>query len=354
MRDLPPEGEMYEALLQRDAAYEGIFLVCVRTTGIFCRPTCRARKPKLQNIEFVATASSALHAGYRPCKVCTPLGGDDHPPWVTRLLAEEGRRIPDSALRARGMDPTRVRRYFKRHFGVTFHAYQRAWRLGTAMSGLSRGERVTGAAYDAGFESESGFRDAFRKLFGEPPASARGCLKTSWLRTPLGPMIAVASGAGVALLEFVDRRALERELNDLRRHFGTPIVPGRSEHLERLEIEMKEYFAGSLQDFTVALDVPATSFQRDVWARLREIPFGRTESYGEMARRVGRPGASRAVGRANGQNRVAIVVPCHRVVRADGSLSGYGGGLWRKQRLIDHETACGAGVDAQLLVEAHP
>ena len=182
---------------------------------------------------------------------------------------------------------------------------------------------------------------------GEAARTGATAIVHSWLRTPLGPMIAVASDAGVALLEFVDRRALERELNDLRRHFGTAIVPGSNEHLERLKTEMKEYFAGSLKDFTVALDLPATPFQRDVWARLREIPFGRTQSYGEMARRVGRPGASRAVGSANGQNRVAIVVPCHRVVRADGSLSGYGGGVWRKQRLIDHERAHATGVDAQ-------
>jgi AraC family transcriptional regulator of adaptative response/methylated-DNA-[protein]-cysteine methyltransferase len=339
MHDLPPEPEMYGALVRRDPSYEGVFLACVRTTGIFCRPTCRARKPNAENVEYVATAPAALHAGYRPCKICSPLGGEEvHPAWVRPLLEPAG-RITDNGLRRRGVEPARARRYFKRHFGVTFHAYQRAWRLGTAMTRLRRGDSISGATYDAGFESESGFREAFAKLFGAPPGRARECLHARWIRTPLGPMIAVASKNGVALLEFVDRRALQRELEFLRRHFDAAVVPGPSDHLDLLEAELAGYFERSSEEFTVALDAPGTRFQRLVWDRLRRIPYGETESYASMARSIGRPGASRAVGRANGGNRIAIVIPCHRVVRADGSLCGYGGGLWRKKRLLEHERA---------------
>jgi AraC family transcriptional regulator of adaptative response/methylated-DNA-[protein]-cysteine methyltransferase len=150
-------------------------------------------------------------------------------------------------------------------------------------------------------------------------------------------MLAVASERGICLLEFLDRRAIATALRDLRRRFGAPIVPGSSEHVDRLRTELASYFGGSLRRFGVPLDLAGTSFQRRVWSRLLEIPFGDTVSYARVAKEVGRREAVRAVGHANGRNPVAIVVPCHRVVRTDGSLCGYGGGLWRKRWLLQHE-----------------
>jgi AraC family transcriptional regulator of adaptative response/methylated-DNA-[protein]-cysteine methyltransferase len=155
--------------------------------------------------------------------------------------------------------------------------------------------------------------------------------------TPLRPMLAVASQRGICLLEFRDRRAIATELRDLRRRFGMPIVPGSNEHVDRLRAELAAYFAGTLARFDVPLDLAGTAFQQRVWSRLLEIPFGETVSYAQVGRDVGRPSAVRAVGQANGKNPVAVVVPCHRVVRADGSLWGYGGGLWRKRWLLEHE-----------------
>ncbi|MDH3590704.1 MAG: methylated-DNA--[protein]-cysteine S-methyltransferase [Planctomycetota bacterium] len=346
MHELPPAEEMMRAFFDRDASYDGVFFTCVRTTGIFCRPVCTARKPKRDNVEFVATASDALHAGYRACKICRPLAHDaGRPAWVetlmTRLDSEPAQRISDAALRDMDIEPARARRYYKRHFGVTFHAYQRALRLGTAMRALNDNGSIAAAAHDAGFESESGFRDAFARVFGAPPGQRRdaSCLRARWIATPLGPMIAVASDRGLALLEFVDRPALERELRDLRRRFEAAIVPGRNEHLEQTERELAEYFGGTRRRFDIALDPAPTPFQRLVWNRLRGIGYGETVSYRTVAGDVGKPGAARAVGRANGMNPIAIVVPCHRVVRADGSLSGYGGGVWRKRRLLDLESS---------------
>jgi AraC family transcriptional regulator of adaptative response/methylated-DNA-[protein]-cysteine methyltransferase len=162
-------------------------------------------------------------------------------------------------------------------------------------------------------------------------------LTASWIETPLGPMLAIAGDAGLELLEFVDRRALESELRDVQKAFGVPILPGDHPTLQRTARQLAEYFAGERKAFDIPLRQRGSDFQQRAWNALREIPYGETRSYADMARQVGSPGAMRAIGRVNGQNRIAIVVPCHRVIRADGSLCGYGGGKWRKQWLLDHE-----------------
>jgi len=317
----------------------------VRTTGIFCRPTCHARKPRPENVEFAPTIQEALHRGYRPCLLCEPMSaGAAAPNWLAPLLDEikqhSDLRLRDHDLRVRGLDPVQVRRTFKRSFGMTFQAYQRACRLGTAMKALHEGAPTIDAGMDAGFESDSGFRDAFARVFGDTPGRARdkALLTATWIETPLGPMLAIAGDAGLELLEFVDRRALETELRELRRTLGA-VVPGDHTILRQTADQLGEYFAGTRRDFDLPLAQHGSAFQLAAWQALREIPYGETRSYTDMARRVGSPGAVRAIGRVNGQNQIAIVVPCHRVIRADGSLCGYGGGRWRKQWLIDHERA---------------
>ncbi len=342
---LPSTDEMYRALVERDASFEGLFYACVRTTGIFCRPTCHARKPKPENVEFAPTIQEALHRGYRPCQLCEPMSaGTGAPNWLAPLLdeiaAQPETRLRDQDLRARGLDPVQVRRAFKRSFGMTFQAYQRACRLGTAMKALHAGAPTIEAGLDAGFDSDSGFRDAFARVFGETPGRARekALLVASWVETPLGPMLAIAGDEGLELLEFVDRRALESELRELGRVLGA-VVPGEDPVLRRTADQLAEYFAGTRRTFDIPLNQRGSAFQLAAWQALREIPYAETRSYSDMARRVGSPGAVRAIGRVNGQNRIAVVVPCHRVIRSDGSLCGYGGGRWRKQRLLDHEKA---------------
>jgi AraC family transcriptional regulator, regulatory protein of adaptative response / methylated-DNA-[protein]-cysteine methyltransferase len=345
MMTLPSTSEMYRALVERDQSFEGLFFACVRTTGIFCRPTCHARKPRPENVEFAPTIQEALHRGYRPCLLCEPMSaGAAAPNWLAPLLDEikqhSDLRLRDHDLRVRGLDPVQVRRTFKRSFGMTFQAYQRACRLGTAMKALHEGAPTIDAGMDAGFESDSGFRDAFARVFGDTPGRARdkALLTATWIETPLGPMLAIAGDAGLELLEFVDRRALETELRELRRTLGA-VVPGDHTILRQTADQLGEYFAGTRRDFDLPLAQHGSAFQLAAWQALREIPYGETRSYTDMARRVGSPGAVRAIGRVNGQNQIAIVVPCHRVIRADGSLCGYGGGRWRKQWLIDHERA---------------
>ena len=343
---LPATREMYDALVRKDSGFEGIFFACVRSTGIFCRPTCTARKPKLENVEFVGTIQEALHRGYRPCRVCKPLAaGEAEPRWlaglVETILANPDTRLPDEQLRARGLEPALVRRTFKRRFGMTFHAYQRACRLGTALQALHRGSPTLDAGIEAGFESDSGFRDAFLRTFGTPPSRARGrdALLAQWIETPLGPMLAVATSEALALLEFVDRRALETELTTMRERLGAAIVPGRNAVLAATAAQLTEYFSGVRQVFDLPLLQRGSPFDHRVWNVLTTIPYADTRSYRNVAESIGAPAAVRAVGAANGRNQLAIVVPCHRVVGADGQLSGYAGGRWRKQWLLDHERA---------------
>jgi AraC family transcriptional regulator of adaptative response/methylated-DNA-[protein]-cysteine methyltransferase len=334
---------MYRALVARDASYDGLLFACVRTTGIFCRTTCRARKPLAENVEFVPTVQEALHRGYRACRVCTPMERPSDPAWVTALLDRvrnnPDRRIRDGEVREMGIDPAQARRYFKTHYGMSFHAYQRAWRLGRAMKQLRDGADTLSAGLDAGFESASGFREAFDRVFGDAPGRARAGthLTGRWLETPLGPMLAVVSDAGLVMLEFVDRRALESELAEMRRAFGSGIVPGDHALLDTAGRQLDEYFAGTRSEFDLPLDPRGSQFELRVWEALRQIPYGETTSYVAVARAIGSPASSRAIGRANGRNKIAIVIPCHRVIRSDGALCGYGGGLWRKEWLIAYE-----------------
>ncbi len=345
MMMLPSTTEMYRALVERDGSFEGLFYACVKTTGIFCRPTCHARKPKPENVEYAPTIQEALHRGYRPCQLCEPMtAGPAAPNWLAPLLDEirtqPDLKLRDHDLRARGLDPVQVRRLFKRSFGMTFQAYQRACRLGTAMKALHGGARTLDAGLDAGFESDSGFREAFAKVFGDAPGRARHAgplLVASWIETPLGPMLAIGGDEGLELLEFVDRRALETELRELARKWGRGIVPGDHPVLTQTARELGEYFAGTRRAFEIPLRLQGSPFQVAAWRALCDVPYGETRSYGDMARSLGKPGAVRAIGRANGQNRLCVVVPCHRVIQADGSLCGYGGGRWRKQWLLEHE-----------------
>ncbi len=344
MELLPPPNTMYRALCERDASFEGIFIAGIRTTGIFCRPTCSARKPQPQNVEFFATASDALLGGYRPCLRCHPMDPAQRAPaLIERLRAEveraPGGRITEKELRDLAIDPSTARRQFLRHYGMTFQAYHRARRMGLALREVRNGARVEEAQGESGFESASGFREAFVRIFGEPPsdAKARGCLFAERIETPLGVMLAVADDAGLRLLEFADRRATERELRLLRTRLGRSIVPGEHRFLAQIRAELAAYFAGEMLEFRTPLAPVGTEFQLRTWELLRSIPVAETRSYSWMADGLKIPGARRAVGRANGTNMLAIIIPCHRVIRADGTLCGYGGGLWRKKWLLEHE-----------------
>jgi AraC family transcriptional regulator of adaptative response/methylated-DNA-[protein]-cysteine methyltransferase len=345
---LPPRAEMERAFFDSDATYDGLFVTGVRTTGIFCRPSCRARKPLAANIEFFPGVREALFAGYRPCKRCDPATPPGTAPdFVKTLLdaveADPNRRLHDQDLRDLGVEPARARRYFLEHYGMTFHAYCRGRRLSGALRQLRSGESLDDVALGTGWDSHSGFRDAFARTFGTAPGAARNipdaAVVMAMIETPLGPMVAGATDAGLCLLEFTDRRMLEAQLRRLQALLKQPMLPGDHPHLAQTREELARYFDGKLKAFTVPLVFRGTTFEERVWRELCRIPYGKTESYAGLATRVESPGGQRAVGRANGMNRIAIIIPCHRVVNSDGKLGGYGGGLWRKHWLLGLEGA---------------
>lgn len=342
--DLPSDEGLYEALLSRSTDFEGAAYVGVKTTGIFCRLSCPARKPKRENTEFFSSVGACFDAGYRPCRRCRPLSAiGAREPLVEDLLgaldARPEHRWSEDDLARRGLDPSTVRRAFKRHLGITFLDLARHRRLGAAARHLKGGSRVIDAQIEAGYESSSGFRAAFARLIGEPPASApgRALFFADWIETPLGPMVAVADQSHLHLLEFHDRKALPSEMKLLKERNRSAILPGRTPPIEQIARELGDYFAGRSGRFETPLALAGSAFERAVWDELVKVPLGETRSYGALARRVDTIKSVRAVAKANGANQIAIVIPCHRCIGSDGALTGYGGGLWRKQWLLRHE-----------------
>ncbi len=332
----------YQALLDRASEYTGVFFVGVKTTGVFCISVCRARKPKRANVEFYSDMKSALAAGFRPCKVCRPTENACSAPdfieqAVTLVRNNLKSRISDTQLRERNISPERVRRWFLQHHGMTFQAFQRMMRVNVALQELKGGRSATDVAFDSGYESLSGFGYTYKKLTGAAPSEGRQTIMIHRFTTPLGPMFVCATARGVCLLEFVDRRMLETEFSDLQRLLNARILAGENEHTRQAEKEISDYFAGQRRHFDLALDLPGSAFQRLVWQGLQDVPYGQTTHYQCLAERIAKPLAVRAVAAANGANRVAIVIPCHRIIGKNGTMTGYGGGIARKKWLIEHE-----------------
>lgn len=335
---------MYRALVNKDVSYEGTFFAAVVTTGIFCRPTCTARKPKEENVEFFRTTKEAILKGYRPCKVCNPLEKlGETPDYIKEILeqlnADPSIKIKDWDLTQKGIEPSKVRRWFLKNHGITFHSYQRMFRINSAFKKILNGESVTSVAFDAGYESLSGFNDSFKSIFGVSPSNSKDkqIINITRLETPLGTMFACAVEQGICLLEFTDRKMLETELKSLSKLLNANIIQGANLHFDLLKQQLEEYFEGERKEFTVPLFTPGTEFQQSVWKALQNIPYGSTRSYKQQAASLQKPEAVRAVANANGMNRISIIIPCHRVIGEDGNLTGYGGGIWRKKWLLDLE-----------------
>lgn len=335
---------MYQASVRKDTSFEGIFFTAVKTTGIFCRPSCTARKPKIENVEFLKTSKDCILKGYRPCKVCKPLEKLNETPASILELIEELSENPslkfkDYDLVKRGLEPSKVRRWFIKNHGITFQAYQRMFRINTAFKKIQKGDSVTETAFDSGFESLSGFNDSFKTVFGVSPQNSKSqrIIDLKRIETPLGTMYACAVEEGVCLLEFTDRKMLETEFMLLAKVLNATIVQGNNPHFSVLENQLNEYFDGTRKTFSVPLFTPGSEFQNSVWQELQNIPYGTTKSYKQQSEAINNPNTIRAVANANGMNRISILIPCHRVTGSDGKLTGYGGGLWRKQHLLELE-----------------
>ena len=341
---LPDTETMYDALVRKDPEFEGVFFAAIKTTGIFCRPTCHARKPKPENVEYFGDTNSALSHGYRPCKVCHPMENKGAVPvWLQGLLddieAQPNMKVKDWDLKQRGLDPARVRRWFKKNHGMTFQSYLRSLRINQAFGQIREGDQVIQSAYENGYDSLSGFLESFKNTTGFTPKESKykNIITVTRITTPLGPMMAGATDEGICLLEFTDRRMLETQIERLRKYLQSELIPGKSKYFEPLKQELEEYFEGRLKDFTIPLVVPGSDFQKKVWQVLQEIPYGKTRSYKDQALAINNLKAIRAVAKANGDNRIAIIIPCHRVIGSNGEMVGYGGGVWRKKWMLEME-----------------
>lgn len=345
MMKLTPD-RMYQASLEKDSLFEGSYWMAVKTTGIFCRPTCTARKPKKENVEFFLDTDEAMEKGYRPCKICKPLDKlNETPGYIQALLDDlqqnESLKIKDADLQERNIKPVTVRRWFLKNHGMTFQAFQREFRMNKAFKKIKNGESIMEVALDSGYESLSGFNERFKDVLGMSPKNSKveSIIDLKRIETPLGTMFACAVDEGICLLEFTDRKNMEKQFEALSKAMNADIVQGENKHFRQLEDELKEYFDGKRAKFEVPLYTTGTEFQKNVWKLLSEIPMGETRTYKQQSVLLGNPKAVRAVGTANGINKIAIIIPCHRVIGSSGELVGYAGGIWRKQKLLELEGA---------------
>ena len=336
----------WQQVVARDARQDGRFVFAVRTTGIYCRPSCPSRRPRRESVEFFAGPSEAERAGYRACLRCKPTQISSQALYVTRarqLLDRADGVMTMAQLSKRvGLSPFHLQRLFKRATGLSPREYQSARRLQHVKTGLRRGKGVTTALYDAGFGSPSRLYEKAPEQLGMTPGEYRrggagANITFAIAPTPLGQLLIAATERGLCAVRFGDNTAdLER---DLRKEF-------HAAGLHRDDAAMRPYVEplltavrGENTTVDLPLDVRATAFQTKVWEKLRQIPRGETRSYGEVARAIGEPSAVRAVARACASNPVALAVPCHRVVRADGDLAGYRWGIERKKALLEREGA---------------
>lgn len=324
--------DKYQAIIHKNAEFEGIFIAAVKSTGIFCRPVCTASKPKRENVEFYDTPGTAMLHGYRPCRLCKPLEQQhETPDYISELISELNNdpylRLKDFELVKRGLEPNQVRHWFKKHHGITFQAYQRMLRINTAFTKISKGVSVPETTSGSGYDS----------IFGESKSKNKSIINIVRFTTTLGPMYACATEAGICLVEFTNRKMLETEFKDLMKRLDAVILSGDNSYLNQVQLELKEYFDGKRINFTIPLHTPGAEFQQKVWEALQKIPYGETRSYKQQAIKLNNPKAVRAVASANGNNRIAIIIPCHRVIGGNGDLTGYAGGLLKKKWLLDHE-----------------
>ncbi len=349
------EEKCWQAVLGRQSEHDGRFFFGVLTTGIFCRPSCAARRPNRENVRFYRTASEAQKQGLRPCRRCHPLAVGADPRVVrVRELCDYIRTHSDSGdpltldvlSREAEMSPSRLRHTFREIAGVTPRQYVEACRFETLKQRLRTGESVTAAIYDAGFATASRVYEQVNSRLGMTPSEYRAggpgvAISYALTKTSVGRLLVAATDRGLCFVQFGDSESdlLER----LRREYPRATIEktdaGESEQLRLWLAALRRHLSGSQPHLDLPVDVRATAFRQRVWRYLRTIPYGETRSYAQVARAIGQPRAARAVAGACAGNRVAIVIPCHRVIRADGDAGGYRWGEERKRKLLEMEQA---------------
>jgi AraC family transcriptional regulator of adaptative response/methylated-DNA-[protein]-cysteine methyltransferase len=339
--------ERWEAVKRRDRGADGRFYYAVKTTGVYCRPSCAARTPLRRNVEFHKTAADAERAGFRPCKRCNPTAPGIDEQHAARIagacrLIDAAAALPslDVLAREAGMSRFYFHRVFKRVTGLTPKAYVAALRAGRLRDALPSSESVTDAIYAAGFNSNSRFYAKSIDVLGMKPARFRAGGSGETIRfaigeCSLGSILVGATAKGVCTIALGDDP--EKLLRELQDRFPRAQLVGADKDFERLVARVIAFVESPSSGLDLPLDVRGTVFQQRVWKALREIPIGTTVSYAQLAARVGAPQAVRAVAQACASNAIAIAIPCHRVIRNDGAISGYRWGIERKRALLDRE-----------------
>jgi AraC family transcriptional regulator of adaptative response/methylated-DNA-[protein]-cysteine methyltransferase len=343
------EERWWDAVVRRDPAFDGKLIFAVRTTGVYCRPSCASRPARRQNVAFFKTAAEAEKAGYRACKRCKPdkLGAPDSRIEAIKRAcgkieqAEEEPKLADLAVSA-GLSPYHFHRVFKTITGVTPKAYAAETRARRAADKLRTAGTITEAIYDAGFNSSSRFYESAAARLGMTPGAVKrggagAAIRFAVGQASLGAVLVAATDKGVcAIMLGDDPEALVRELQD---RFPRAELKGGDAEFERMVAQVVGLVEAPAQRLDLPLDIRGTAFQQRVWAALSAIPPGKTATYKEIARAISQPTAVRAVAQACGANPLAVAIPCHRVVRTDGDLSGYRWGIERKRELIAREAA---------------
>ena len=337
----------WDAVVRRDPDADGAFWYSVRTTGVYCRPSCGARRPRRENVRFHVSRADAEQAGFRPCKRCRPAEPSlaDRYAVVVESACREIERADapptlDALAAQAGMSRFHFHRVFKAVTGLTPYAYAKANRANRVRAELARSPTVTGAIYDAGFNSNGSFYAASPALLGMTPGEYRAGAPAQAIRfaigeCSLGAILVAATGRGVcAILLGDDADALARNLQD---RFPKARLVGEDQAFEAWVAKIVGFVEAPAVGLDLPLDVRGTAFQQRVWQALRDIPIGETASYAEIASRIGAPKAVRAVAQACAANPLAVVIPCHRVVRRDGGVSGYRWGVERKRTLLERE-----------------
>ncbi len=330
----------WAAFMRRDRAWDGRVIGAVHTTGIYCKPSCPARRPKRENVTFYQSGEEARAAGFCPCLRCKPdeVGRDREAIASAVKLIEEAEESPGllELAEAVGYAPHHFQRIFKRDLGVSPAEYARGLRNQRSETALKSNERVTDAVYEAGYQSPSGFYSDAKERLGMTPSAwregGRGeTIRWTTFNSPLGQMLIAATSKGICRLTFDDSEA------SLKRLFPRATIVEDEGALRELVEGALAAIDKPLAAPDLPIDVQGTAFQEAVWRELRRIPAGETRSYAEIAAAIGHPKAVRAVGTANGDNHICVLIPCHRVIRSDGSLGGYGGGIERKKKLLASE-----------------
>jgi AraC family transcriptional regulator, regulatory protein of adaptative response / methylated-DNA-[protein]-cysteine methyltransferase len=342
------ESEFWQAVLSHDASYDGRFVYAVQSTGIYCRPSCPSRRPGRENVHFFALPAEAEAAGYRPCRRCQPDRPAREEPnlalvqQICAYLAEPHEHLPTLADLARryNLSPYHLQRTFKRLIGVSPRQYADQQRLQRLKAGLQAGQAATDALYGAGYQSSSSVYDHARERLGMTPGEYRRqgqglSIAYVTIPCPLGWLLVAATSKGICAVKLGDTPQELQAL--LLAEFPAATVSAQDDPLHGWVGALVAYVGGEVASLDLPLDVRATAFQRRVWDALLRIPYGATRSYKEVAGEIGQPSAVRAVAHACATNPVALIVPCHRVVRTNGDLAGFRWGLARKAALLENE-----------------